>query len=234
VVGSGVDLGSVEGLAAGNDEAVGVFGKGGSHGAEVTGDEVDSVGLFDAEFFCVADDEAVWGVGSDGGEDGEFVDELGGEGAFDEVGFGGGGGRVGVDLEGADELAVGGFDVERADFGSEGGDDVEQGGTGGVEADGVENQVGIGEEERGAEEECGRGEVAGDGEVGGVERLTTGDGEVSFAPKARRACSEWSRVVMASEREVVPVAWRPAKSTAVLTWAEGMGVSKSMARSAVP
>ncbi len=39
---------------------------------------------------------------------------------------------------------------------------------------------------------------------------------------------------MASEREVVPWAWRPAKRTAVLTWAEGMGVVKSMAVSGWP
>ena len=39
---------------------------------------------------------------------------------------------------------------------------------------------------------------------------------------------------MDSEREVVPAACRPAKRTAVLTWAEGMGVSKAMAVSGPP
>ena len=39
---------------------------------------------------------------------------------------------------------------------------------------------------------------------------------------------------MDSVRLVVPSACRPAKRTAVLTWAEGMGAVKSMARSGVP
>ena len=151
-----------------------------------------------------------------------------------------------VDLDGADELAVVLFDGEDLDAAAERGDDVEQGGAGGVHAERVEDEVGVGEEERGAEEECGGGDVSGDGGVDGVEALAAGDGEagglveavgevrVKVAPKASSACSVWSRVRMDSVRLVVPSACRPAKRTAVLTWAEGMGVVKSMARSGVP
>ena len=165
VVGAGVDLGAVEVLVAGDFEAVFVFGEGGSHGAEVFGDEGDAVGLFDAEFFGVADGDAVDGVGRDGGEDGELVDDLGGERSADVHAAWAGGGAV--DLDGADEFAVVLFDVEDFDFAAERGDDVEEGGSGGVHADGVEDEVGVGEEEGGAEEECGGGEVAGDGGVDG-------------------------------------------------------------------
>ncbi len=171
VVQAGVDGGSVEGLAAGDFEAVGIFREGGSHGAEVFGDEGNAVGFFDAQLLSVTQDDAVGGVRCNGAEDGELVDELGGERAGDYVWGAGCGGGVGLNLEGSNEFAVGGFDVERPDFGSEGRHDVEQGGAGGVEADGVEDQVGIGEEERRAEEEGGGAQVAGDGEVGGGEGL---------------------------------------------------------------
>jgi len=77
VVGAGVDLCAVEVLAAGDLEAVLVFGEGGSHGFQVFGYEGDAVGLFDAELAGVADGNAVDGVRGDGGEDGEFVDDLG-------------------------------------------------------------------------------------------------------------------------------------------------------------
>jgi hypothetical protein len=70
VVGAGVDLGPVEGLGAGYFEAVGIFGEDGAHRAEIAGDQVDAVGFLDAEFLGVADDEAVRGVGGDGGEHG--------------------------------------------------------------------------------------------------------------------------------------------------------------------
>jgi len=135
MVGAGVDGCAVEGLIAGDLETVGVLGEARSHGAEVFGDERDAVGLLDAEFLGVAEDEAVRGERSDGGEDGKLVDELRGEGAFDEEGSGsGGGGAVGwrgVDLDGADELAMALFDGEDFDLAAEGGDDVEQGGAGG-------------------------------------------------------------------------------------------------------
>ena len=78
VVVAGVDRGAVQGLVAGDVHAVFVFGDFGAHGAEASYDEGDAVGFFDAEFFGVADAEAVGGVRGDGGEDGEFVDELGG------------------------------------------------------------------------------------------------------------------------------------------------------------
>ena len=55
------------------------------------------------------------------------------------------GGWRGVDLDGADELAVAIFDGEDLDAAAEGGDDVEQGGAGGVHAERVEDEVGVGE-----------------------------------------------------------------------------------------
>src|ERR1700736_3241605 len=83
VVGAGVDLCAVEALVAGDFEAVFVFGEGSSHGLEVFGYEGDAVRLFDAEFSGVADGDAVGGVGGDGGEDWELIDDLGGEGSAD-------------------------------------------------------------------------------------------------------------------------------------------------------
>ena len=160
-------------------EAVFVFGELGSHGVEIFGDERDAVGLFDAEFFGVADGDAVVGVGRDGGEDGEFVDDLGGECAAD-VHAARAVGRA-VDLDGADEFAVVLFDVEDFYFSAECGDDVEERGSGGVHADGVEDEVGVGEEEGGAEEEGGGGEVAGDGGVDGCV-VSGGRGCLVFRP----------------------------------------------------
>ncbi len=78
----------------------------------------------------------------------------------------------------------------------------------------VEDEVGVGEEKSGAEKERCGGEVAGDGGVDGFEFLAAGmlslampppaSVRLRMAPKARRACSEWSRVRMDSVRLVVP------------------------------
>ena len=85
---------AVEALVAGDLEAVGVLGEARAHGAEVFGDESDAVGLLDAKFLGVANDEAIRGVGSDGGKDGKLVDELRGEWAADEERGGGWRGRA--------------------------------------------------------------------------------------------------------------------------------------------
>ena len=173
VVGAGVDGCAVQALVAGDLEAVFVLGKLSAHGSEVLDDEGDAVGLFDAELFGVANGDAVDGVRGDGGDDGEFIDDLGGEGATD-VHAAWATGRA-VDLDGADEFAVVLFDVEDFDLSAEGGDDVEQRGAGGVHADGVEDEVGVGEEEGGAKEEGGGGEVAGDRCVDSIEGLMAWD-----------------------------------------------------------
>src|SRR5271170_3105236 len=180
VVRAGVDDCAVQALVAGDLEAVFMFGELGAHGSEVLGDEGDAVGLFDAELFCVADGDAVDGVGSDGGEDGKFVDDLGGEGAT-YVYTAWATGRA-IDLDGADEFAVVFFDVEDFDLPAEGGDDVEQGGAGGVHTDGVEDEVGVGEEKGGAKEEGGGGEVAGNRCVDGLEGLMAWDAQFCNAP----------------------------------------------------
>ncbi len=124
VIGAGVDLCAVELLVAGDLKAVFVFGEVGSHGFEVFRDERDAVRFFDAEFLCIADGDALIGVGGDGGEDGEFVDDLGGECSADVHAAWASDGTV--DLDGADEFAVVLFDVEDFDFAAEGGDDVEE------------------------------------------------------------------------------------------------------------
>ena len=46
-------------------------------------DEGDAVGLLDAQFLRIANANAAAGVGRDGGEDGQLVDELSGESAAD-------------------------------------------------------------------------------------------------------------------------------------------------------
>ena len=148
---------------------------------EVLDDQRDAVGLLDAEFLGVADADAVAGVGRDGGEDGQLVDELGGERAA----------MMSAPLRppGATltwmvpiSLAVVLFDGEDAELGAEQGEDVEQRGAGGVHAERVEDEVGVGEEQRGAEEEGGRGDVAGNGGVDGVELLAAGDAEAVCRP----------------------------------------------------
>ena len=176
---AGVDGGPVELLIAGDVEAVLVLGELGAHGAKIAGDKIDAVGLLNAQLFGVADRHAGAGVGGDGGEDGDLVDELRGEGAGDVEGLGEGSGiRIGVYLDRADELAVKLLDREDANLQAEGGDDVEEDGPGGVHAEGVEHQVALRKEEGGGEEEGGGGEVAGDGEFGdGVEVLGAGDAE---------------------------------------------------------
>ncbi len=151
----------------------------GAHGAEVSGDQRDAVGLLDAKLLGVADDEAVCGEGSDGGEDGKLVDDLRGEGSGDGEGRGGARGGFAVDLEGADEFAVVLFDGEDLDAAAERGDDVEQRGAGWVQAERVEDEVGVREEERRGEEEGGGGDVAGHGGVDGVELLAAGDAELA-------------------------------------------------------
>ncbi len=175
VVSAGVDGCAVGSLTAGNVQAVFELFDLDAHGAEVAGDEGDAIGLLDAELLGVADADAVAGVGGDGGEDGQFVDELGGEcsgdgGAAEAV--------VGrVHLDGADEFAIFLFEIEDGDGRAEGGEDVEEGGAGGVESEVVEDKVGVGKEGCGAEEEGGGGHVSGDGGLDGFEALAAGDGD---------------------------------------------------------
>ena len=178
MIAAGVDSGSVEGLAAGDVETVVELLDFCAHGAEVGGDQRDAVGFFDAQFFRVANADAVLREGADGGEDGQLVDELRGERAGD----GGAGEAVGrrVDLDGANELVIFGFEVEDADVGAERGEDVEERGAGGVEAEVVEDEVRAREESGGAQEEGGGGDVAGDGGFDGVELLAPGDGDGVF------------------------------------------------------
>src|SRR5438045_8915629 len=102
----------MEAQVAGDVEAIVVFSEGGSHGFEVFGYEGDAVGLFDAELAGVADCDAVDGVGGNGGDDGEVIDDLGGERSCDVHAARAVGG--GVDLYGADEFAV--MLLERAEF----------------------------------------------------------------------------------------------------------------------
>ena len=114
MVAAGVDLCAVELLVAGDVHAIGMFGDFGSHSAEVLDDEGDAVGLFDAELVGVADMDASSGVGCDGGQDREFIDELGGERAGD------GGAAKALwgcgDLDGADEFRMLVFQVEDGDL----------------------------------------------------------------------------------------------------------------------
>ena len=110
MIAAGVDGCAVEGLVAGNFEAVFEFGDLCTHGAEIAGDESDAVGLFDAELFGVADANASGGEGSDGSEDGKLVDELRGERAGDFDGAETCRGRG--DLHKADEFGVFFFEIE--------------------------------------------------------------------------------------------------------------------------
>jgi hypothetical protein len=198
VVAAGVDFGAVEGLTAGNVEAVVELFDLSAHGAEIGGDERDAVGFLDAEFFGVADADPVLRVRADGGEDGQLVNELRRQRTRD-----GGAGealRRSVDLNHAHQLAVFIFEIEDADVGAEGGEDVEQRSASGIEAKRVEDEVGAGEE-RGRAEEKGRGgNVAGDGGFDGVELLAAGNGnriEGAFEGRAERTERELAMVARA-------------------------------------
>ena len=78
---------AVESLVAGNLQAVGMLGELGAHRAEVLSDQGDAVGLLDAKLLRVADDQAIGGVGRDGGEHGKLVDDLRGERSADDEGL---------------------------------------------------------------------------------------------------------------------------------------------------
>ena len=189
MVGARVDLCAVELLIAGDVESVFVFGEFRSHGPEVFDDEGDAIRFFDAEFFCVADGDSFFGVGSDGGEDGKLVDDLRGEGSANVHAAGAVGGAV--DLNTADEFAIVIFDVQDLDAASECGNYVEERGSGGVHADGVEDEVGVREEKSCAEEEGCRREIAGDGCVDRFECLTARDAELfAFAVERCAECAE--------------------------------------------
>ena len=70
-------------LTAGDVEAIFKLFNFSTHGAEIFGDESDAVGFLDAEFLSVADADSAACVGSDGGEDGELVNELSSQWAAD-------------------------------------------------------------------------------------------------------------------------------------------------------
>ena len=76
-------------MIAGDFQAIGVLCELRAHGAEIPGDQSDAVGLLDAEFLGVAEDDASGCERRDGSEDGELVDELRGEWAADDEGGGG-------------------------------------------------------------------------------------------------------------------------------------------------
>src|ERR1035438_10161546 len=75
MIAEGVQFGAVQALAAGNAQAVGTLVDLGSHLAQVGGNGGDAVRFLDAKFPRIAHLESIFGVGSDGGEDGNFVDE---------------------------------------------------------------------------------------------------------------------------------------------------------------
>ena len=73
----------MEGLAAGNIEAVLEFLNFGAHGAKVPHHQGDAIRFLHPQFPGVADADASAGVGSNCGEDGQFIDELGSQSAAD-------------------------------------------------------------------------------------------------------------------------------------------------------
>ena len=79
VIAAGIDGGPVEGLSAGHIQAIFEFLDFGTHGAEILHYQGDAVRFLDAELFGVADADAAAGVGRDGGENRQLIDELSGE-----------------------------------------------------------------------------------------------------------------------------------------------------------
>ena len=68
MIAAGVDGGAVQGLAAGDVEAVVKLIDFSAHGAKILRDESDAVGLLDAQLARVANADAAAGEGRDGGE----------------------------------------------------------------------------------------------------------------------------------------------------------------------
>ena len=79
MVSAGIDDGAVKLLAAGDVEPIFELFHFRTHGAEIARDQRDAVRLFDAQFLRIANADAAAGVRADGGEDGQFVDELRGQ-----------------------------------------------------------------------------------------------------------------------------------------------------------
>ncbi len=148
VIAARIDLSAVEGLAAGNIEAIIELGDFSAHGAKVFYDEGDAVGFLDAQLPRAADANAAACERRDGGEYGQLVNELRGESAADfsrsETLW-----RRG-NLHDADQLGVLFFEVEDGDMRTECGENIKQRGTRGIEADRVQNEAGAGDELGGA------------------------------------------------------------------------------------
>lgn len=118
MVPAGVDCGAMKCLTAGDVDSVFELLHFSAHCAKIASNQRYAIGFFDAEFFCVANADAAASVGTDGSEDGKFVDELRREGSADCGGpeaF-----RFGGDLYGADEFGMSFLKLEDGDARSEG------------------------------------------------------------------------------------------------------------------
>ena len=132
VVAAGVDGSAVKSLAAGHIESVLELLDLGTHGAQVPRDERDAIGLLYAQFLRVADANAAAGVGSDGRQHRQLVDELSGESTADFCGAKSVG--IGSYLDRADELGMLFFEIEDGDVSAESGEHIEQRRAGWIEA----------------------------------------------------------------------------------------------------
>src|SRR4029077_18630795 len=171
VIAEGVEVGAVQFLAAGNGDAIFVFFDLGSPGTQVGGNGFNAVALLDAKFLGVADADALFGEGRDGGEHGECVDEGGGISASDFGRFQ----VLAFDADGAHQLAVLLFELRDRDANTEADEDVEQAGAGGIHQERVNHQLGSRKQRGGAEKEGSAGEVAGDTSFDGLQFLPTGN-----------------------------------------------------------
>ncbi len=86
MISAGIDLGSVKFLSAANIKSVFELFHLGAHGAQIRSNKGDAVRLLDAQLFSVANANALPGVGSDGGQHRQLVDQLRSESAGDGSG----------------------------------------------------------------------------------------------------------------------------------------------------
>jgi hypothetical protein len=164
-----VDHRAVERLSTGDVEAILELFNFCAHRAEISGDKGYAIRFLNAEFFCIADANAAAGIGTHSCEDGEFIDELGGQGAADGCGaktlF------IGGDLNGPDEFRVDLLNLKDSDMRAQRCEYIEKRGAGGIETDAVEDEAGAGEERRSAQKERRGGDVTRNGRADGLKRL---------------------------------------------------------------
>jgi len=138
VIVEGIEFGAVEGLPAGDLQAVFELFHLRAHLTEVRRDGGDSIRFFHSQFLRVAHFDSLVGEGRDRGQHGDFVNKFG------RVCSGNCGALQGraLDLERSHHLAVNLFELGHGDVQAHVHEDVEQAGTGRIHQKFGQSQLG--------------------------------------------------------------------------------------------